>query len=223
MIAILSTGFDAGLWRDQHFASLKAQTVRPDKHFYVDAKDEPGAATEHRYNIVRTLPPETIVCEVDADDWLADSTVLARVLEAYADPDCWLTFGQFRTWPGKQLGFAAPYTATDARNGSFRCLTWRATHLKTYRAGLFQQIPLAHFRRDGEWITRSVDRVCMFPMLEMAQERHQFIGDILYSYNTTNPHAAPNKGEDGPGGPEWDMSAWIARQPVFKRLEARPW
>ena len=27
----------------------------------------------------------------------------------------------------------------------------------------------------------------MFPMLEMAQERHQFISDVLYIYNVENP------------------------------------
>jgi len=31
------------------------------------------------------------------------------------------------------------------------------------------------------------DLAFMFPMLEMAQERHCFISDILYVYNNDNP------------------------------------
>ena len=60
------------------------------------------------------------------------------------------------------------------------------THLKTFYAKLFKKIKKEDLLYKGSFYPMAWDTALMIPMLEMARERHLFIPDILYVYNTTN-------------------------------------
>jgi hypothetical protein len=82
------------------------------------------------------------------------------------------------TSDGKR-GIAAPYSHDE----NVRTSPWRATHLKTARAGLLQrldeptELPGPH-----PW-----DMFIMMPCIEMAgHDRSIFIPDVLYVYNESN-------------------------------------
>lgn len=202
----------------------------------LEVRDGVGFAVANRYRTIRELRPETIVIEVDGDDRLATPGAVSRVVREYArplseGPEVWLTFGQYRFWPSGQIGLASPYPPEIVAAGAFRKDAWRASHLKTYRAGLFQRIEPKDLHRpifardgtqtDGSWVTLTYDQLIMLTLLEMAGERHAFIPDVLYDYNTLHPlcdmHNATVRAE---GAKE---CARIRAMAPYTRLEERPW
>ena len=146
------------------------------EHIYIEASEQNPVlrAEENFFEVVRSLPPDSIVCCLDGDDWLAHPDVLAGI-EAIYDiwPSTLVTYGSFVFADGRP-GFAAPVQWPPRQHA------WTATHLKTFKAGLYQKIrpedilsfPLAR------------DLAMMFPLLEMAgPERSVFNPTIDYVYN----------------------------------------
>ena len=66
---------------------------------------------------------------------------------------------------------------------TYRC----PSHLKTFYAWLFKKIDVEDLKIGGEFFPMTWDQAMMFPMLEMAGDRHAFIKETLYVYNMTNP------------------------------------
>ncbi len=117
---------------------------------------------------------------LDGDDHFAHGSVIANVAKDYENPNVWLTYGQFVYADGRP-GFTAPYQTTNYRKEE-----WRATHLMTYRAALFQKLTDADLvRPDGTWRMLAGDQASMLPMLEMAGPEHIkcILTDIRYVYN----------------------------------------
>ena len=192
---VVSTGWrhaTAGLCRASVASQLDVEAV----HHYVEAseQDPPRTKVENLREIIGTLPTDAVVACLDGDDWLSHKRALARVAQAHAE-GAWVTWGSFRNSDGSP-GFAAPYEDHE----SYRQTPWRATHLKTFRAGLFQRIreadlkypaaadgkcvPLVELAADMRWIDRGDDPAFMWPILEMAgRDRCKYIRDFLYVYN----------------------------------------
>jgi hypothetical protein len=59
------------------------------------------------------------------------------------------------------------------------------------------------------------DQAMMFPMIEMAAERHAFISEPIYVYNMANPI------NDNKVDPQLqrDLEALIRAKPPYKRLD----
>ncbi len=127
---------------------------------------------------ITKLPDDAIVVSLDGDDWLLPGA-LERVQQAH-DEGALVTYGSFRYADGRP-GFAAPV------QGPIRRAPWTATHLKTFRAGLFRRIKREHLQTpEGLWLEHARDMAIMFPMVEMAGPRAVFIPDVLYVYNAAN-------------------------------------
>lgn len=204
-------------WAVECIESVARQTVVAD-HIYTINEDAPDLAriraytatlasdvdlrvipgqnlfVEVGYYIIRALPPETIVVLVSGDDFLLTDKAMARVLAEY-DAGALATYGQFYPVPAGQVGAwrASEHPAEVVAAGSYRSDQWRAAHLETFRAGIYQQI-----KRDdmldgqGRWNRYSGDQATMLPILEMARERAHFIPDELYAYRTGNPLSVHN-------------------------------
>ena len=56
----------------------------------------------------------------------------------------------------------------------------------TFYAALFKKIKKEDLMKDGAFFEMTYDLAIMFPMLEMAQERHFFVQQALLSYNVAN-------------------------------------
>jgi hypothetical protein len=174
------------------------------EHVYIEVSDQRPRKTklENVYDAIKPLPPERVVVVLDGDDWLAHRRALSRVAEAHAS-GMLLTHGSFATTDGRR-GFAAKYDA----NEEYRTAHWRLTHLKSFRAGLFQRIHPAHLRMPAQllteapmaaeqlahlgsadagaapWIHVADDMAMMIPMAEMGgRDRVLFIHDILAVYS----------------------------------------
>lgn len=139
------------------------------------------SALENAYNIWMTLPPDEVIVWLDGDDWLATDHALDILARAYAHPDePWVTYGQFMFATG-ELGFADRYRPGESARESDH---WRATHLKTFRAGLVQQLDREELlNAEGKFCDLAIDRAVMYPLLELAGAHQMFISQILYVYN----------------------------------------
>lgn len=154
---------------------------------------------ENLIALIAPLDPTTIVIHLDGDDELTPGAV-ERVAREYENPDVWLTYGSFvrsdgvrdRDWdpafgtryeccqPGR------PSTPNVQRYiGGPREQRWRASHLRTFRAGLFHRISAPYYtdRITGQQFRTCVDRALMLPMIEMAGERYSVITEPLCWYN----------------------------------------
>jgi glycosyltransferase involved in cell wall biosynthesis len=142
-------------------------------------------ALHNLYLMINMCPDDSIIVTLDGDDWFPDDEVLTRLNEAYTD-EVWLTYGQFKLHPSGIQGWASPMPDYIVENNAFRDFQHLPTHLRTFYAWLFKQIKLEDFLYLGQFYPMTWDMVMMFPMIEMAGERHRFISDIMYIYNDEN-------------------------------------
>lgn len=146
-----------------------------------------GALANH-WKAVHMIPDHVIVVHCDGDDWFAHRNVLQRVNEEYQDPDTWMTYGQFVSYPSQQMGHCRQTPLKIAENNSWReSLLLRWSHLRTFYAWLFKQIKLDDLMHKNSFFGVACDNAFMYPMLEMAQYHVRFIPDVLYVYNNETP------------------------------------
>jgi hypothetical protein len=179
-VIVLSTGYGPAT-KQRCIDSVKAQKNACFEHVIVDAAEQatPLNAMENLYRALAPLAVDTVVVCLDLDDWFAHDRALETIQKLH-DDGAWVTYGSYVFADGRP-GHARPMEGT-----SYRSSPWLASHLKTFRAGLFQRIRPADLKhRDGlTWLYRAVDVATMFPVMEMAgPERVRFCPDILYVYN----------------------------------------
>lgn len=183
MITVLSTGLNVPTdYREKCLASVAEQTA-DHEHIYLDS---PEAHFSKLTRIIRELPDDRIVVSLDGDDWLAGPTALATV-QGYYDGGALVTFGSFVHAVGLDgcgcPGFSAPYGPEE----DIRKAPWRATHLKTFLAGMFKRIrPVDLREREGDWLPFARDLALMFPLLEMAGPLAVHVPEVVYVYNHAN-------------------------------------
>ena len=142
------------------------------------------------YNIYRTIrscPDHAIIVTLDGDDWLKGNDVLSTINRAYADPNVWLTYGQFEEFPRGSLGICHPMPSHVISEKSYRKQHWFTSHLRTFYAGLFKRIAKEDLMLNDNFFSVAWDQAFMFPMLEMADGHILFIDKIMYVYNQANP------------------------------------
>ncbi|MCK6479109.1 MAG: glycosyltransferase [Planctomycetes bacterium] len=115
------------------------------------------------------VDPETVIITVDLDDCLLGPGVLARVREAYAR-GAEVTVGSMLRTDKSAL---YPVDFEDPVRGN----VWQ--HLRTFKKRLFDQVPEALLRPDGEYVDIPNDWAFMLPIVQMA-ERKEWIRDPLY-------------------------------------------
>lgn len=151
-------------------------------------------AMHNLYHAVHSCNSDEIVVVVDGDDFLAHSEVLNELNAYYANPDVWLTYGNFAEYPTYAKG--TERKVSDCRPINLKILNERGirrhafvtSHLRTFYAGLFQQVKLKDFLHEGKFYPIACDVASMLPMVELAGDHSYFIEDILYLYNIGNPN-----------------------------------
>lgn len=144
-------------------------------------------AMENQYRAIHTCKDSNVIVILDADDAFAHDHVLAFLNHIYSSGDTWLTYGQFAEYPSGTEGFCCPMPAEVVRNNGFRDFSHGPSHLRTFYAGLFNQIKQEDLMYEGEFLQMTCDIAAMFPMIEMARKGHfQFIPQVLCIYNGAN-------------------------------------
>lgn len=154
--------------------------------FNITMHHEPmGLSYNYRYAIGAANPkPEDILGMLDADDYLAKHAV-EIVKKHYAKTGCLLTYGSFAFASNrKKSRICKPYP----KGVKVRKHTWAATHFKTMKFKLYDQIPMDYFTHKGKWIPAASDVALMIPAMELAGlKRCRHIKKVLYYYTENNP------------------------------------
>jgi len=177
-------------------------------------------ALENIHNaIINHCEPDDIVILIDGDDWLPNKNVLSYVNNFYNQNDCWIMYGQSQ-WTDGRRGFASAYSAEEFKN--IRKSPFRVSHLRTFRAGLYQKIKEQDSEfscmkdSNGEFYKMTYDVGIIFPMLEMAgAEKVAFNDTILYIYNRNNPISDDKVNQQL----QWDIHTEISNKSPFNKIE----
>jgi glycosyltransferase involved in cell wall biosynthesis len=214
-IAVTIPSYNNRRWYTRNLSSVLAQNYRNFRVIYIDdcSTDRTGELVEkviadrnagnlvslirnparigalgNLYNTIHNCDDDEIVILLDGDDWLAHDGVLAKINEAYADPDCWMTYGQYLSWPDNMLGYSREIATEIIDTNTFRENEWCSSHLRSFYAWLFKLIKLEDLiSPEGTFYDMAWDQAVMFPLLEMSGHRAKFISDVLYIYNAANP------------------------------------
>jgi glycosyltransferase involved in cell wall biosynthesis len=214
-IAVVIPSYNNSQWYKQNLFSLCAQDYDNFRVIYVDdcSSDKTGELVEkfiadnnlgHRiylirnpvrvgamqnlYNVVHLCDDNEIVIILDGDDWLAYNGVIKKINTTYSDPNCWMTYGQYVSWPDNTLGYSRKIPSHIIETNNFRGYEWCSSHLRSFYAWLFKKIKKEDLIGPyGTFYPMAWDQAMMFPMLEMSGHRAKFIEDVLYIYNAANP------------------------------------
>jgi glycosyltransferase involved in cell wall biosynthesis len=169
--------------------------------------------------IINHCEPDDIVILIDGDDWLPNKNVLSYVNDFYNQNDCWIMYGQSQ-WTDGRRGFASAYSAEEFKN--IRKSPFRVSHLRTFRAGLYQKIKEQDSEfscmkdSKGDFYKMTYDVAIMFPLLEMAgAEKVAFNDTILYIYNRNNPISDDKVNQQL----QWDIHTEISNKKSFNKIE----
>jgi glycosyltransferase involved in cell wall biosynthesis len=181
--------------------------------------EEHAGALANIYKAIHMCKPEEIIAIVDGDDWLLHDQVLTALNSTYHEEDVWMTYGQFRWWPGNKMGFGQELPYDTIENNQIRNYQWSTTHLRTFYAWLGQQVKKESLLwNDGDFYSMTGDLALMFSIAELAGHNSRFIPDVLYTYNTATPLNDQKKSRNLQIMLEND----IRRQPKYKPLVTAP-
>jgi glycosyltransferase involved in cell wall biosynthesis len=143
-------------------------------------------ALANLYTMIHSCADDEVIVILDGDDALAANNVLEYINALYKARDVWITYGQYTEWPSQLPGFCKAYDPEVVAAGSFRVVNDGPSHLRTFYAALFKKIKKEDLMWNGKFFEMTYDLAIMFPMLEMAQERHFFVPHVLLFYNVAN-------------------------------------
>ena len=130
-------------------------------------------------------PTKTIDILIDGDDYLYSGDVLDILHEKYLNTNCLITYGSHLSSNGIQ---GKKYPWLIRKFNLFRKYFWYASHLKTFRHDLWLSVNPNDLKdQNGHYFSVASDLAIMFPLLEMAGNRQEFMKDLLYVYNDQNP------------------------------------
>ena len=130
-------------------------------------------------------PSKTIDILIDGDDYLYSRDVFHILYEKYLNTNCLITYGSHLSSKGVQ---GKKYPSLIRKLSLYRKYFWYASHLKTFRHDLWLSINKSDLlTKNGNYFSVASDLAIMFPMLEMAGDRQEFIKEVLYEYNDKNP------------------------------------
>lgn len=172
----------------------------------------------NQYDAIHTCRPEEIIIIVDGDDWLTNNQVFALINQLYQTEDAWITYGQFWYWKKNKKGLCKPLPDDALQQGTVRQFSWRTSHLRTFYAGLFQQIALEDLLWNGGFLPKCADVATMFPMIEMAGTHTKFIPEVLYMYNDDNPTSFHHNPEE-----QRAIEKMLREKTPYNRLLQKPY
>ena len=133
--------------------------------------------------------PDDIIIVLDGDDWLSSEDVLNLLNKIYVEEKVFLTYGSYQYYPMGTKGVEpSEYPKSVIDNNDYRNDEWRASHLRTFKALLWDKIDKKDLMDDdGEYYKMTYDQAMMLPMLEMVGPLARYVPEVLHVYNRSNP------------------------------------
>lgn len=156
------------------------------KKFTLTKNTKRHGALYNLYHAIQKCKDNDIVVTLDGDDWFYHDNVLSQINDIYRDHNVWVTHGRFIEYPKGGYNWSLPIPTEIVKANRFR--EYRCpSHLRTFRAGLFKKIKQEDLMKDGDFYSMTWDQAIMFPLFEMAGERHYYIeSPFTYVYNVAN-------------------------------------
>ena len=164
---------------------LVQRFVRDDSNVDYRRNTERRGGCANLTRAFRDADPESIVVQVDGDDWLPDPHVLSYLNLLYQDPELWMTYNTCAFPDGRPALNSSPIPEHVVRARTYRDEAWISSHLHSFRAKLFR-----HVREEslidpetGDYFRSAVDMAHYFPMLELCGIHARHVERVLYVYN----------------------------------------
>jgi len=135
-----------------------------------------------------------ILVFVDGDDWLSSDDVLFNMNEYYNKYEPWMTYGMYIDYPE----YTYPRTQNSHypdfvhQNNLYRKDYWRASHLRTFRWGLYNKIkPESQINSNtGKYYYHAEDLATSFPCLEMCpKDKIGVVNFLTYTFNNSKSNS----------------------------------
>lgn len=185
--ALHSTNFDETIFDGIEEATFGFRDLIDESYFFNLIHNEHRCgALANQYRAIHSCKDDEIIVLLDGDDWLLHDGVLAELNRVYQDKHVWLTHGSLEEYPIPYSNWCISIpddVIADRSYRQFRC----PSHLRTFYAGLFKRIKLKDLMYEDNFFPMTSDMAIMFPLIEMASERHAFISNPNYVYNMANP------------------------------------
>jgi len=191
-----------------------SQLVNKEPHFFTLINNTfRNGALANLYRGIQSCLDDEIVVTVDGDDWLYHDHVLTQINSHYSENEIWLTHGRFIEYPHNHSNWGLNIPPQIVNRGAFRRFRC-PSHLRTFYAWLFKKIKLEDLLYNGQFFPMTWDMAMMYPMIEMAGERHAFIEEVNYVYNMANQI------NDNKVNPDLQnqLDRYIRSMPPYKRL-----
>jgi len=172
-------------------------------------------SVRNAYELIHThcKDPEAIIINLDADDWFAHTTAVAKLVQHYRREKCLFSYGDCYVWNEShqqqinwkdevfkhhdfsQLPIASKsmeasnvrYSRKIERTNTFRDTPFLVLHPRSWKVHAFKQIPKEAFlRKDGSWLQFCEDQAIFFPLFEMFPNRYAVCTTPLAVYNKAN-------------------------------------
>ena len=209
---VFSAAYNCQDYIKQHIESVHYQTYKNYTHILVDdastdnthktiLKNIKGSKIQFHHNSINQkwiknalayleAEKDDIIVLLDGDDFFSKKNVLEILNDFYNNNDCWITYSRMYYQYRKITSHWIPtYSKKDLEQKNFRNNIWSFTHLRTWKAFLWNYIDKDDLKNDmNEYFKYSYDRAIFYPMLELASPNHVgFIDDVLMIYNDENP------------------------------------
>lgn len=195
-----------------------AQEINGKKCFFtLVTNTQRAGALANLYRAIQSTLDEEIIVTVDGDDWLVDEQVLKKLNRIYSTANVWMTHGRLIEYPSGGRAWSLPIPPEITKQNAFR--TFRCpSHLRTFYSWIFKKIALEDLLYEGEFFPMTWDMAIMFPIVEMAGERHSYIDEPNYVYNMATP-ISDNKVN---AELQRTLDAYIRGKPPYRRLKLSP-
>jgi len=170
--------------------------IADDKRFKLIKNTEKKYALRNLCDTITAFEPDDsdIIVIVHGDDWLARPDVFSILNKHYNESECWATYGSYIEYPSKIRGkFSVAVPSQIIEENNIRNVQWMTSHLQTFKYGLWKHIDQEKSFRESDdpnkehHLPFAWDLAWMFPLIELAGERSQFVPEVLYVYNRANP------------------------------------
>ena len=155
------------------------------------------------YEYAIKCDPDDVICVLDGDDWLADSTVLEKVWNEYQDQNVDYVYTNWKYSHTNESGISRQIPQNFNEWDPYRS-DWVTSAMSTFRVKQFLKIPIVNFFRwDYKWFTMGCDQAYVLPIIrqimheENGYDKIKFIDEPLYVYQFTENPNKPRTQNDG--------------------------
>lgn len=152
---------------------------------YTHRKERLGG-TYNTLDGFRRAEQGAIVIELNGDDWLPDKKVFDYLSRVYADENVWMTYNTLRVHNGPPVPWARGFSQAVIEQNAFRDQAeWSASHLHTFRKGLFDHLDESIFidPLTGDYWECADDQAIYLGMLELAGQHSRHLNRVTCIYN----------------------------------------